>query len=243
MSDHTEELVDDLEPVGFDPDAMLPTEGDNGEVVEPLKAWVIEDDSAAIWVGRKWAALDREIEAVDDTFRREVERLEQWRDARTRANVRSRDWWAGRLIEYHQGVVARADQQGLKVASSTPYGQTVVGVTNRSPQVVVVDESQAAAWLLRTLDKETRTEVVEPRPKVMVGPMRKRLTVIERAVDDNGEITTRAPGSKKSWPPKGTREIEPAMYLDGVELPSGANQHPGLAVQPRSRTISVKRGK
>lgn len=240
--------ADELVPDGLDGDEILRSflaesgsDGSDGETEDPpqREPWKIDGESSAIWVGRKWSEAFDRVAEFEELYQRERERLDDWLSAKTGRDRQTIEFFGASLARWHEDTVRAAKDEGRKVAGGCNYGGCYVSTMVRKPSVVVTNEQLAAPALLRMLDRSTQ-KVVEPRPKVVLGELRKRFSIEERAVTEAGEIVTRDPASRKKWPPTGANLIEPRLLLDGVPVETDVD---GVGITPETITTSEPKRK
>ncbi len=218
--------------------AETETAGDGEESSAERPRWQIESDAAAMWAGRRASAAAAEIDRINEVYAAELDRLNEWRDARINGPRTQWEWFSALVIGWHVSEHERLISEGVKPRAKVSYGGLTASIISHGQAVVVTDSDRAAVALLRSGDDGLRGAVAVTY-SVRISEVRKRYTIIERAVTEAGEILTRDPKSRKTWPPKGATPIESILLLDGAPV---TLEDSGLGIQAAYRTISAAAG-
>lgn len=193
----------------------------------PEIPWRIEDDSMALWAGRKWLAAAQRIEEIDAEARRQIEQIKIWQATRKRADEETLAWFGSQLEGYALRERLEAEAEGRKARATIPLLGCSVKTQAHNPAIECTDEEALGLYLLTIKARD----LVRISHKPLISEVRKVAKMIRRAVNAEGEVIE-FDGSK-NWPPEGFEEIETVIRLNGEDLTEG------VAISERRVTAKV----
>lgn len=234
--------------------------------------WRVEDDRAAAWAAARLAEAEAERRRLSDQAADWRARIDAWEQHATRRPARTAEHFRGLLEDY-----------GLRVRSADPLRATItlpsatIRTTAKKEAVEVLDDAAVAAWLDLACDGDrglklraaldeagvTLDDLVQWRPKVYVGPLRKvtrpasretdgvRATVILACAHDLSYVA--ADENAPDVPDRGdsvycvdcgaaafVEEVRFSALVERLAIGPDGDPVPGLAVRPPSTDVRVE---
>lgn len=198
---------------------------------DPDTPWMISDDRTAIWAGRKWAAAQARLDAIDEEAAHQIEQVREWQAARRKADEETASWFGNQLEAYALRERLTAEAEGRRVRATIPLVGCSVGTRDSKPRIQILDDKKLTVFLLRAkLD-----DLVAITHSTKLAELQKAATVVRRAVHgETGEVIEHD-GKAKKWPPPEYSEIASEIRLNGEQLPEWV----GLTERKVTAKVSV----
>lgn len=129
--------------------------------------WRIEDDGAAEWAARKYAAAMAELEPIDQARARWVARIDTWYEQTAGPVLGTAAFFEGHLRDYVRRIRAASagDIKSVRLPSARLWSRG-----SDTPKVVVTDKERAATWAEAHVEEACKVET-----SVLLTPLRERV--------------------------------------------------------------------
>lgn len=150
---------------------------DTVEAVEVGGRFIIEDLDSANWAFRKLRAIEEKEQEVKELAKREIYRINEWKETELKATEDSKGFFESLLMEYY----IKQKESNDKFKLSTPYGK----VTSRKQQPKFTrNEEELLKWT-----KENKPNFVKIKESANWTELKKNIVVKDNLViTEDGEI-------------------------------------------------------